>query len=173
MESRVKFLGQPVHPRLVVFPLGLLLTAVIFDAIYLVQGHPNWAIAGYYMMGAGILGALVAAPVGALDWLRIPEGTRAKRIGAIHGLGNGVMLVLFVLSWFLRRDDPGAPGVLDMLLSGAGFGLSLLTAWLGSELVTRLGVGVQDGANLNAPNSIDATGHYYGGRRTKPTDRAA
>jgi hypothetical protein len=30
------------------------------------------------------------------------------------------------------------------------------TAWLGGELVDRLGVGVDDGANLNAPSSLTA-----------------
>jgi hypothetical protein len=32
--------------------------------------------------------------------------------------------------------------------------LSLVTAWLGGELVERLGVGVDEGAHLDAPNSL-------------------
>jgi uncharacterized membrane protein len=31
MESRAKVAGHPVHPMLIVFPLGLLATAVVFD----------------------------------------------------------------------------------------------------------------------------------------------
>jgi hypothetical protein len=32
--------------------------------------------------------------------------------------------------------------------------LALFTGWLGGELVDRLGVGVDEGANLNAPSSL-------------------
>jgi hypothetical protein len=32
--------------------------------------------------------------------------------------------------------------------------LALVTAWLGGELVERLGVGVDEGANLDAPSSL-------------------
>jgi hypothetical protein len=38
--------------------------------------------------------------------------------------------------------------------STLGAGLALLTGWLGGELVERLGVGVDDGAHLNSPNSL-------------------
>jgi uncharacterized membrane protein len=40
------------------------------------------------------------------------------------------------------------------MLSLAGALLMLVTGWLGGELVERLGVGVDEGANLNAPNSL-------------------
>jgi hypothetical protein len=32
--------------------------------------------------------------------------------------------------------------------------LGAVTGWLGGELVDRLGIGVDDGANVNAPNSL-------------------
>jgi uncharacterized membrane protein len=35
--------------------------------------------------------------------------------------------------------------------------LALLTGWLGGELVSRLGVGVDDNAELNAPSSLTHT----------------
>ena len=41
-----------------------------------------------------------------------------------------------------------------LVLSFAGFGLAGVTGWLGGELVDRLGVGVDDGAHLDAPNSL-------------------
>jgi len=31
MEGKAKLLGHPIHPMLIVFPLGLLATAVAFD----------------------------------------------------------------------------------------------------------------------------------------------
>ncbi|MGZ8467318.1 MAG: DUF2231 domain-containing protein, partial [Candidatus Binatia bacterium] len=41
-----------------------------------------------------------------------------------------------------------------LLLSFMGAGLALVTGWLGGELVDRLGIGVDEGANPNAPNSL-------------------
>jgi uncharacterized membrane protein len=154
MESKAQFLGHPLHPMLIVFPLGLLATAVIFDAIYLLTGTVTMAIVAYWMIVAGIVGGLVAAPFGLIDWLAIPAGTRAKSIGMIHGLGNVIVLLLFAGSWLLRRDAPEIPGTLAYILSFAGAGLALVTGWLGGELVDRLGVGVDEGANLNASNSL-------------------
>jgi uncharacterized membrane protein len=47
MESRVKLFGHPVHPMLIVFPLGLLATAVVFDLLYLIFDNPLLPTASY------------------------------------------------------------------------------------------------------------------------------
>jgi uncharacterized membrane protein len=154
MESRAKLLGHPIHQMLVVFPLGLLGMAVVFDllAIGLNQGY--WSEIGYWMMAAGIITGLLAAPFGAIDWFAIPSGTRAKRIGAVHGIGNVVVVVLFALSWLMRSDAPAAPGTMALALSFVGFVMALVTGWLGGELVDRLAVGVDEGAHVDAPSSL-------------------
>jgi len=154
MESRVKLAGHPVHQMLIVFPLGLLATAVVFDLFFLATNNVLWTQAAFYMIGAGVITGLVAAVPGIVDWLAIPRGTRAKRIGLIHGVGNVIVVALFGLSWFLRRDNPAAPPTEAVVAGMLGAALSLVTAWLGGELVDRLGVGVDDGAHLNAPSSL-------------------
>jgi uncharacterized membrane protein len=165
MESKVKFAGHPVHPMLIVFPLGLLATAVIFDIIYLVSGNSQWTLVAYYMIGAGSLGGLAAAVPGWLDWFAIPGGTRAKRIGLLHGVGNVIVLALFILSWVLRRDNPELPPTGAVVAGLLGFGLAAVTGWLGGELVDRLGVGVHQGAHLNAPSSLSTSRSYSGAER--------
>lgn len=154
MESRIKVFGHPPHPVLVVFPLGLFATAVIFDFLYLTGRDPLFANVAYWMIVAGIIGGLVAAPFGLVDWLAIPWETRAKAIGMLHGLGNALVLLLFIGSWLLRRGAPDVPGTWAHVFAFGGAGLVLLTGWLGGELVDRLGVGVDEGANLNAPSSM-------------------
>lgn len=161
MESRAKLLGHPIHQMLVVFPLGLLAMAVIFDLLALGLANGYWSEIAYWMMAAGIITGLLAAPFGAIDWLAIPSATRAKRIGAVHGIGNVLVVLLFAVSWMMRGDLPAAPGGMALALSFAGAGLALFTGWLGGELVDRLGVGVDDGAHLNAPSSL--TGRRIGG----------
>jgi uncharacterized membrane protein len=139
---------------LIVFPLGLLATAVIFDLIYLVGSNTTMATVAYWMIAAGIIGGLAAAPFGWVDWFAIPRGTRAKSVGLWHGVGNVVVVLLFVGSWFARRDLPERPEMLAFVLSFTGAGLALITGWLGGELVDRLSVGVDDGAHVNAPSSL-------------------
>jgi uncharacterized membrane protein len=63
-------------------------------------------------------------------------------------------MLLFGASWLMRWSNPADPGVFPVLLSLWGALLALVTGWLGGELVERLGVGVDDGAHLNAPNSL-------------------
>jgi uncharacterized membrane protein len=158
MESRAKLLGHPAHQQLIVFPLGLLGTAVIFDLISWATGNAEWTGIAFYMIGAGLVGGLLAAVFGVVDWLYIPRPTRAWRIGAVHGIGNFIVLVLFAVSFLLRRPDPaGAPNA-AYLCSYCGGALALLTGWLGGELVSRLGVGVDNGANINAISSL-SSGH--------------
>ena len=87
MESKAKLFGHAIHPILIVYPLGLLSTAVIFDIIYLATGNLTWATVSFWMIAAGIIGGLLAAVFGLIDLVNIPNGTRAKRIGLVHGLG--------------------------------------------------------------------------------------
>ncbi len=154
MQTRVKFLGHPVHPMLVVFPLGLLGAAVIFDLIHQASDWPEMAGVAYWMTISGLIGGVVAAPFGWLDWLSIPRGTRAKAVGLAHGLGNVVVLLLFALSLVLRYDAPEAPGWDASAAGIAGLLVALVTAWLGGELVDRLGVGVYEDAHADAPSSL-------------------
>ena len=154
MESRVKLFGHALHPILSVFPLGLLATSVIFDIVYLATGNTRLSDVAYWMIVAGVLGGLVAAPFGAIDWLAIPAGTRAKSIGALHGVGNVVVVLLFAVSWYVRSRAGVPPNTSAYVFSFLGVGLALWTGWLGGELVDRLGIGVDAGANVDAPSSL-------------------
>lgn len=170
MESRAKFLGHPLHQILIVFPLGLLVTAVAFDGVYYFGGrNPRWADISYWMIVAGLIGGVVAAVPGWVDWFAIPAGTRAKAIGLWHALGNvfGV-LGLYGASWWFRREAPTAPPDLALLLSAGGLLVGGVTAWLGGELVDRLGIGVDPGAHPDAPNSLSGRPASENTRRHAP-----
>lgn len=156
MESRAKLLGHPIHQMLIVFPLGLLAMAVIFDLLAIGLGNGYWSEIGYWMIAAGVVTGLLAAPFGFIDWLAIPPGTRAKRIGAVHGLGNVLVVLLFGVSWLMRGDAPRSPGAVALTLSFAAGATALFTGWLGGELVDRLSVGVDEGAHVDAPSSLTA-----------------
>jgi uncharacterized membrane protein len=154
LESRAKIFGHPIHPMLIPFPIGLLATGTAFDLIDAWGGSDGLGRAADYMIAAGILTGLLAAVFGAIDWLAIPAGTRAKRIGLLHGLGNVVVVALFAVAWLLRRDEPADPGTAALALQVVAVLGALVTGWLGGELVDRLGVGVDPGAHLDAPSSL-------------------
>ncbi|MGV0745561.1 DUF2231 domain-containing protein [Mycolicibacterium sp. XJ870] len=155
MESRAKILGHAIHPMLIPFPLGLLATAVVFDIIWLITDRPAFTVAAAFAIAAGIVGGAAAAPFGWIDWFKIPADTRAKRVGLVHGLGNGLVLVLFAVSWLIRANADGwAPTNWALACSFVAVVLAVGTAWLGGELVERLGIGVDEGANTDAPSSL-------------------
>ncbi|MDB5889817.1 MAG: hypothetical protein JWP47_648 [Polaromonas sp.] len=153
-ESRAKFLGHPLHQQLVVFPLGLLATAVIFDVIYLISEAPVMAVVSFWMIVAGLVGGIIATPFGLWDWMEIPEGTRAKTVGMVHGIGNVAVMALFLLSVLGRINDEAAPPAFAFALAWAGGALALITGWLGGELVSRLGIGVSPDAGPDASSSL-------------------
>jgi uncharacterized membrane protein len=156
MQGSAKALGHPIHQQLVVFPIGLLATAVVFDVLRYITGNDGFASAAYYMIAAGIVFGLMAAVFGAIDYLAVPAGTRARRVGAMHGIGNVVVVVLFAVSWLLRAGEPGhVPSALAFVVALIAALLVTVTGWLGGELVDRLGVGVEPDANLDAPASFE------------------
>jgi uncharacterized membrane protein len=157
MESRAKFLGHPVHQMLIPIPAGLFIVGAVLDIVNAFV-HTTWIpTVTYWNLTLGIVSGLVAAVFGLIDWLKIPAQTRAKRVGAMHGIGNVIAVVLFAIAIWIRTRTPQYDVTASALtLEVISFMLLGVTAWLGGELVDRLGVGVDDGANLNAPNSLRA-----------------
>src|SRR5919206_1432216 len=160
MESRAKALGHPIHQMLIPFPFGLLSTAVIFDIIYLLVGTPQTAdtlaTVSFWMIAAGIVGGLAAAPFGFIDYLAIPTGTRAKSVGLLHGGGNVFVLVLFALSLWMRYNSPTAAHRPTTAALASGFVAFLLagaTGWLGGGPVKRPRGGGGHRAHLDAPHT--------------------
>ncbi len=154
MDSRAKLLGHPLHQMLIVFPRGLLATSVVFDIVFLATGNGRWADISFWMIASGVVGGLVAAVPGFIDWAAIPSGTRAKTVGLVHAIGNVLVLLLFAVSWARRHDSPTDPGTVEIALSLVGVALSGVTGWLGGELVNRLGIGVHPGAHADAPSTL-------------------
>ena len=150
-----KIVGHHIHPMLIVFPLGLLAVSVFFDVAYLATHEAAFATIAFWDMFAGIIGGLAAAVFGFWDWVTIQSGTRAKRIGAWHGLNMVVVVGLFAASWLIRRTDTFyIPSSSALTLSFIAVVLALVGGWLGGELVERLGIAVSPNAGPNAPSSL-------------------
>lgn len=150
MESRAQFAGHPIHQMLVAFPIGAFGMAVSSDALGAGRHRRGYELVAARAIDFGLVSAALAAPFGLVDWLSIPPGTRAKRVGLWHALGNVALLGLFAGSrWLRARHDGRAPW-----LAGAGMLLGGMTAWLGGELINRHGVGVADSMGLQERSSL-------------------
>lgn len=154
MKGIANVLGHPVHPMLVTLPLGLLPFAVISDFVYLLTKKELAAGISYYATKGGLAGGLLAGVFGFLDWTVIPNHTRAKRIGALHGITNVIVILLFTLGLKARNNDPRRSNGAAASLGVLGLGLSLFSAWLGGELIYRLSIGVDRNAHPDASNSL-------------------
>jgi len=155
MKARATLLGHPIHQILIVLPLGLFVTAVVFDVVTMFKPMPQLSIAAFWNIVVGSIGALLAAPFGLIDWTKIPRKTRAKRVGILHAVTNVTVLSLFVVAGYLRYFNVDyAVTTIPLVLEIAGFLLAGLGGYLGGELVDRLGIGVHEGANPDAPGPL-------------------
>lgn len=155
--------GHPFHPLLVTVPIGAWVASLVFDFVSLGASDPHIYTRGaYWLIGIGVVGAVVAAGVGVLDLLNIPRGTPAFRTGIWHLLLNDVIVVLFVVSFLLRMGNTGvADGEVDLaplVLSIVALAVLAVSGWLGGRLSYRFGVRVADETTqregfLGAPES--------------------
>lgn len=133
---------HPVHPMLVPFPIGLWVFSFVADVMFLMGwGGPVWNDVAFYTMAGGIVGALLAAPFGLLDFLKLKDRV-TRRIGTMHMALNLVIVAIFAADLWLRMQTGSAAG-LPVTLSAVAILMLLASGWLGGEMVYVHGAGVQ------------------------------
>jgi uncharacterized membrane protein len=137
MLSGTRRLGHTIPPTLVVFPLGMLSTSVIFDFVHLVGGSEVFSTIAYWMILGGLTAGLAIAILGLVDWLIIPDGTRAKKRASIHLLAYTFVLAVYTVSAWSRNNDPSSPEIAATLFATFGAGIALFGATLGAELAGK------------------------------------
>ena len=139
--------GHPFHPVLVTVPIGAWVASVVFDIVALAAADEEeiFAEGAYWLIGIGIVGALLAALFGLMDLLAIPRGTPAFRTGLTHMALNLTVVVLFVVNFAVRAgsgyEEANVTGFVLSLIAIALLGVS---GWLGGKLAYRYGVRVAD-----------------------------
>jgi nitrite reductase/ring-hydroxylating ferredoxin subunit/uncharacterized membrane protein len=132
-----KWLGHPLHPVLTDVTLGAWLSGSVLDIAGRMTGRRRMNEAADTLIELGTASAIPTALAGLTDYSTIKQD--AVEYGAAHALMNSVALSLFVLSIQKRRTRERETAV---MLSLAGVSLSMLSAWLGGEMVYRHRVGV-------------------------------
>lgn len=142
--SSANVMGHPLHPLLVTLPIGFFAATLLFDVVFWRTGNSIFATGASWLLGAGLVGAALAAVAGLTDFL---GDARIREIGDAwqHAIGN-VILVLVQAFSFYQRHRYGTAAIVPL-----GLGLSLLsvlimlfTGWKGGELVFRRRVAVYD-----------------------------
>ncbi|MCA1992126.1 MAG: DUF2231 domain-containing protein [Coleofasciculus sp. S288] len=137
VPSTVAIAGHPLHPALITFPIGLLVSLAATDIAYWLLGDLFWARASFWLIAAGLLTGLVAAITGLLDFIRIRR-VRRHTAGWAHMYANVTALVLTAINLGLRLGDPAENIVFTgLILSVVVATLLGISGWYGGELVYR------------------------------------
>jgi uncharacterized membrane protein len=157
MEGGARVSGHSIHPVLIVFPLGLLSIGVIFDFIHLIGGSPRFTPIAYRMIASGLVAGVMSAVFCWIECFIIASGSRAKKIGLMHTMVNGIVLLLFAGSLYFRYDDPLRPEIMATVFSTVGALFALLGALIGGELVETLNDEIHTRAHRDAPMFLSVT----------------
>lgn len=144
--------GHPVHPILVTLPIGAFVSSLLFDIGQKASDDPaTFGRGAAWLLVIGVVGAVLAALFGLLDYSRIPAGTKAKVTATTHMALNAVALVLFAISaWGRFREwaPPWETPVWCIVLSVLGLAVLGASGYLGGKLSYHYGVRVAGGARM-------------------------
>jgi uncharacterized membrane protein len=144
--------GPPAHPFLASIAIAAWVAASGFDlGSQVAEAAWTYARGAYVLTGLGVGAGLLAAAAGTLDLRRVPRGTVAFRTGLRHLVLMDAAILVFALSFVLRRRSDfavdEAVSVLPMALGAAGLVVVAVGAWHGRRLAHGYGVGVAAGAD--------------------------
>jgi len=148
MHTPASIAKHPIHPMLIVFPIGLWIFSLACDLIR-VSGASGgaWASVALYAMVGGLIGALGAAIPGFIDLLYYKGGAPpVKKIALTHMTINLIAVVLYAVNIWLRVSNPSSisPNIsTPVILSIIGVALLCVSGWLGGQMVHVYGVGVE------------------------------
>jgi len=142
MKSRAQLGSHPLHPILINFPVAFFTGTLLFDALALVMGNSDLAVTGGYLNIAGIIGALMAAIPGLIDFLlTVPPKSSASKRAAKHGILNVIALLVFgAILWY--RSSGQANAMLIVGLDVVGVTILMIAGWMGGTLVHRNQIGI-------------------------------
>jgi uncharacterized membrane protein len=140
MASPASVKKHPLHPMLVAIPIGLWVFALVCDIVAAAGGTGAWSTVALYSVAGGIVGAVIAAIPGVIDYFSIDEAAM-RRIANFHLLVNIGSLVVFAINLWSRFELPST-SVVPLVLSVVGVTGIGIGGWLGAEMVYVKGMAV-------------------------------
>jgi uncharacterized membrane protein len=137
--------GHPFHAFLVTIPIGAWVGALIFDLVAIFGDAETFAPGAALLTAVGLVGALLAAAVGLIDFSQLERGTKVHRIAVIHLVLNLSAIALFAISLAVRAaagfEEVSGLAVTLSVIGLVGLGAS---GFLGGEMAYHYGVRVAD-----------------------------
>jgi uncharacterized membrane protein len=128
---------------LVPIPIACFVGTLATDLAYWGTANMMWADFSAWLLTIGLVVSVLVVIAGLVDFFG-DRRIRALRAAWIHGLGNGLVLVLSIVNAFVHSRDAYTSVVpTGLILSSAVVLILLVTGWNGWELVYRHGVGVR------------------------------
>ncbi len=152
MQGKATLMGHPIHPMLIPFPIAFFAGALISDIISHFSDNGLWPNMSLALIGFGIIGALVAAVFGFVDYATAPMSETAKKTATTHMAMNLLVVGIFVAAYFIRAGHP--PSAFGYILTVLGVLVLLVSGALGGHLSYHFGVGVE----MEAARSENRTG---------------
>jgi uncharacterized membrane protein len=143
MSTPASLRRHPIHPMLIVFPIGLWIFALICDFIYHAGPHNVfWKEVAFYSIVGGVVGAVLAAIPGFIDYFSLTN-PRVKRIATTHMILNIIVLALFLFNLGIRYTASPGSELSAVVLSIVAIALLAVSGWLGGTLVHVYGISVE------------------------------
>lgn len=138
--------GHPFHPILVTLPIGSWVASLVFDIIALVSDDPEpYMRAAWILIVIGLVGAVLAALLGFMDYLQLARGTTARKTATMHMAINLGVTALFIVNLLVRlAEERGQVSIVGFILSIVALAALGVSGYLGGKLAYRYGVRVAD-----------------------------
>ena len=125
-----KGLRHSLHPVVSDVPLSAWTGTMLLDALWFLKKDEGVTHVADLTLVTGLLASAGVAVTGVADWSKM-DGA-ARRVGLLHGLLSGGIMLINLASWVLRLSRKRRAGV---AFSTAGYLASLFSAYLGGELI--------------------------------------
>lgn len=142
-RSTASIAGHPIHAMLVPIPITCFVGTWLSDIVYWKTAAMQWANFSVWMLAIGLVVSVLVVLAGLVDFLG-ERRIRSLPSAWIHGLGNGVALVLAIWNAFVHSRDAYTSVVpTGLILSTLVVLILVVTSWNGASMVYRHGVGVR------------------------------
>ncbi|MCO5242725.1 MAG: DUF2231 domain-containing protein [Anaerolineae bacterium] len=138
----------PLHPRLVHFPIALLVTGSVLALAYMLRWRrPALATTAWLLILLGWISVFFAVVTGLIDRNSAPQDPEISSFLSIHTALGFALIAVYGLMLYERLRSPDALDSPTMrwrliLLAVLGLVLVLVDGWVGGTLVYKFGVGV-------------------------------
>ncbi|HZQ07370.1 MAG TPA: Rieske 2Fe-2S domain-containing protein [Anaerolineae bacterium] len=160
------WLEHPLHPLLTDVPVGAWTVTLLLYIAALFFNVQGMGVTIGLAMGLGILAALATISTGLLDWMDV-DPTELS-VGLVHGVINIIGTVFFIIAWLMLFTSQWNATLANFIPALAGYLIIAVGAYIGGDLVFRLGTMINRNAYRSGPQDFTAVVGFSDLAENKP-----